>query len=187
MSRRDHRSPSISGRGHHTIRGYDPGWAERASELIRILRGALANVAVSIEHIGSTAVPGMGARPIIDIQVSVPNVFDRSSFDPQLQSLRYIWFPFPELPDDDYLVYVPADDSNTEHVAVCQAGSLHERRHLALRDYLRADPSAASQYEAVKRQAAEAAQGSREIYSAGKDRTVKELEQQALAWATSQT
>jgi GrpB-like predicted nucleotidyltransferase (UPF0157 family) len=168
--------------GHHATREYDPVWVARAEALIDRLHAALAPVATSIEHIGSTAVPGMGARPIIDVQVSVVDIFDRQSFEPGLSSLGYQHFPFPELPVMDYLVYVPSDGGNTEHVAICEVGSWHERRHLALREYLRNHPEAAGQYELVKRRAAQAAEGSRKRYAAGKDRTVKLLEARALAW-----
>lgn len=175
-------SAGTSGTGHQAVRPYDQRWLHRAAVLRQLLDEALADVAVSIDHIGSTAVPGMPARPIIDIQVSVVDVSRREKFESALASVGYQYFPFPELPVDDYLVYVPKDGSNTEHVAVCQTGSWQERRHIAFRDYLRAHPAAAAQYAHVKRRSAEAAQGTRERYSAGKDTIVRDLQKQAVEW-----
>jgi len=177
----------VAGIGHHRVVPYDAGWDDRARTLINTLRRGLDDVAVRIDHIGSTAVPGMGARPIIDVQVSVADVRDRSAFEPRLNALGYEHFAFPELPVDDYLIFVPADGSNTEHVAVCEIDTRQERRHLALRDFLSRFPRAAREYEAEKRRSASAAQGSREAYAAGKNGRLQELEGQALAWFDATT
>lgn len=172
----------VSGTGAHQIQPYDPEWARRAAEIEGRLRQILGTTALRIDHVGSTAVTGLGARPIPDIQVSVADITNRDLFHLALVASGYSHFPFPELAVDDYLVYVPADGSNTEHIEVCQAGSLQERRHLAVRDYLRHHPHEALAYEQVKREAAEAAGGRREVYSAGKYDFVHGLEQRALEW-----
>ena len=171
-----------SGTGDHQIRAYDPAWSQVGADLVERVGLILGEVAVRIEHIGSTAVPGLGARPIPDIQVAVAEITARERFEVPLQAAGYLHFAFPELPVDDYLVFVPADGSNTEHIEVCQADSFHERRHLAVRDYLRSHPDEATTYELVKRGAAEAAAGRREVYAAGKNDFVQGLEQRALAW-----
>lgn len=175
-------SEFVSGRGNQRIVPYDPSWAEQAGNLSARLRKTLGPAAVRIEHIGSTAVPGLAARPIPDIQVSVRDVRDRGSFVPALESIGYTHFRFPELDIDDYLVFVPADGSNTEHIQVCQVGSHQELRHLAVREFLRSHPEESDAYESVKREAAIAANGERAAYSKGKDAFVHALEERALAW-----
>jgi GrpB-like predicted nucleotidyltransferase (UPF0157 family) len=172
----------ISGSGQHRVVPYDPAWNDRAEELIRILRRVLAGSAAAIEHIGSTSVPGLAARPIPDIQVSVRDINDRAGFYPQLVDAGYEHFRFPELSVDDYYVFVPSDGSNTEHIQVCEAGSRQEQRHLAVRDYLRAHPDERTAYEKVKRAAAESADGVRERYSAAKNDFVQSLEKRAVTW-----
>lgn len=174
-------SEFVSGRGDQRIVPYDPSWAEQAGNLSVRLRRALGPAAVRIEHIGSTSVPGLAARPIPDIQVSVRDVCDRSSFVPALESIGYTHFRFPELDIDDYLVFVPANGSNTEHIQVCQVGSHQELRHLAVRDFLRSRPEERDAYARVKREAAIAANGERAVYSKGKDAFVHALEERALA------
>jgi GrpB-like predicted nucleotidyltransferase (UPF0157 family) len=172
-----------SGLGDHRIVDYDSSWSSRAAVVIDRLRAALGPRARRIEHIGSTSVPGLAARPIPDVQVPVDDVRDHNAFVPALAELGYELFRFPELDVDDYLVFVPADGSNTEHVQVCEAGSQQEHRHLAVRDYLKARPDECDVYEQVKRRAAAAAAGDRAAYSRGKDAHVQGLERRALAWA----
>lgn len=128
---------------------------------------------------------GLAARPIPDIQISVVDVHDSGSFSPVLETLGYKRFRFPELDIDDYLVFVPADHSNTEHIQVCQADSHQERRHIAVRDFLRASPSERRAYEAVKREAATRAGGDRSTYSRAKDAFVQGLERRALDWVAN--
>lgn len=176
-------SSTVAGVGHHQIRPYDPGWATRAADVMQRLRGSFGDDALRIDHVGSTSVPGMGARPIIDIQLSVRDVYDTRSYDDRLRDLGYRYFWFAELPVDDYLVYDNADGSNTEHIAVCERGSLQEFRHLAFRDFLCAHPWAAQEYEETKRAAATAAVGVREAYAAAKRDCVQRLERDALHWA----
>jgi GrpB-like predicted nucleotidyltransferase (UPF0157 family) len=171
-----------SGVGQHCVVPYDGGWPARADELTRALQQALGHRALAIEHIGSTAVPGMSARPITDIQVSVADVFDDDAFRPALEAAGYQQLDVPELEADDYLVFVPQDGSNTEHIEVCEHGSFQEHRHVAVRDYLRAHPDEQAAYATAKRRAAVDAAGDRARYSAGKDAFVKALEQRALDW-----
>ena len=173
-----------SGRGDHQVVPHDRRWEARAQELTARLRAVLGEAALAIEHIGSTSVPGLASRPIPDIQVSVADIHDRDSFVPQLALAGYRRFRFPELDVDDYLVFVPADGSNTEHIQVCQRHSHQEHRHLAVRDYLRSNARERDAYERAKRSAAAAARGDRAQYSAGKDAFVEALERRALRWAS---
>ncbi|MDX6198116.1 MAG: hypothetical protein QOJ79_1267 [Actinomycetota bacterium] len=162
---------------------YDGAWRSRARRLEERLRDLLGDQALAIDHIGSTSVAGLAARPITDIQVSVADICDQASFRPALEAGGYRRLRVPELDVDDYLVFVPVDGSNTEHVEVCERGSFQELRHLAVRDYLRAHPGERSAYEQAKRSAATKARGDRARYSAGKDAFVTALERRALAWA----
>jgi GrpB-like predicted nucleotidyltransferase (UPF0157 family) len=172
----------ISGSGDHRVVPYDPTWPARAAHLIRLIQQTLGDTAVRVDHVGSTAVPGLAGRPIPDIQVSVRDILGRTAFTRQLERAGYRHFVFPELPVDDYLVFVPQDGSNTEHIEVCEVGSYQETRHLAVRDYLRTHPDERKSYEAVKRAAADAACGAREVYSAGKHEFLQALEQRAVDW-----
>jgi len=166
--------------GRHHIVTYDESWPRRADALGDELRGALGDVA--IEHIGSTSVPGLAGRPIIDVQVSVPDIRDRDSFAPQLARMGYQRLTVPELAGDDYFVFGPTDGSNDVHIHVCGAGSSEEESHLAVREFLRAHEDECRAYEAVKRRSADAADGIRERYVAGKRDFVRAMEARAVRW-----
>jgi GrpB-like predicted nucleotidyltransferase (UPF0157 family) len=166
------------------INDYDPEWPVRfAAEALR-LRKALGDLIVRIEHTGSTSVPGLGAKPIVDIQVSVEKLEPRDDFRAALEGLGYVFF---ETPDDAVypFFHTPAGWPHLYHVHVCEAGGEEERRHLAFRDYLRDHPEAASEYEALKRRLASRHLAedfeSRSAYSEAKSSFIRPCEARAMA------
>ena len=115
---------------------YDPNWpALFEAEAIR-LRRALGSLAVRIDHHGSTAVPGLSAKPVIDIQISVINLSPLDSYSQPLETLGYVHVPHP---DDRFCPFFhrPHEWPHSHHVHVVTAGGEEERRTLAFRDYLR--------------------------------------------------
>lgn len=119
-----------------------------AAEAVR-LRGALGSLAVRIDHHGSTAVPGLTAKPVIDIQVSVVHLHPLEAFAKPLEALGYVHVPHP---DDAFCPFFhrPSRWPHTHHVHVVQAGGDEERRTLAFRDYLRTHDNLAREYEQLK-------------------------------------
>ncbi|HEX6488133.1 MAG TPA: GrpB family protein [Candidatus Dormibacteraeota bacterium] len=177
-------SPAPQADDRQTFVDYDTDWPVRFVTIAAPLRAALPEAAV--EHYGSTSVPGLGGRPIVDLQVALPPGTERESFEPILATLGYVPFIPPDmasLADDGMIVYVPADGGNAVHIAVVSAGGFHHRRQLAVRDYLRAHPQEAAAYAEVKRQAAASAGGVRERYAAAKGDFVAGLQERALRWA----
>jgi GrpB-like predicted nucleotidyltransferase (UPF0157 family) len=94
----------------------------------------------------------------------------------------YLFVPEPESPDHHFFAK-PAERPRSHHLHVCQAGSEHERRHLAVRDFLRAHGDEAARYAALKGELVRKRPHDRLAYIAGKDRYVGALEARALAWA----
>jgi GrpB-like predicted nucleotidyltransferase (UPF0157 family) len=133
---------------------YDPAWPEEFARERDRIRNALGDVAVRIEHNGSTAVPGLSAKPVIDIQISVAALHPMDLYERPLAALGYTHVPHE---DDAWCPFFhrPADWPHTHHVHVVAAGDDEERRTLAFRDYLRAHPDAAREYEALKRRLAD--------------------------------
>ena len=129
---------------------YDPNWShEFEVEALRI-REALGSRALRIDHNGSTSIPGMAAKPIIDIQVSVGSLTPLEAYSKPLQSIGYHHVPH----SDDSLCpffHRPFDWPHTHHVHVVKAGGDEERRTLAFRDYLRDHSEEARKYERLKR------------------------------------
>lgn len=130
---------------------YDPRWPEAFAAWRRRLAEALGPAAERIEHVGSTSVPGLPAKPIIDIQVSVPRLEDEAAYVPAIESTGLVlrsrdqWHRF---------FRPPAERPRDVHVHVCQTGSTWEGDHLRFRDLLRADSAAREAYAEVKRRAA---------------------------------
>jgi GrpB-like predicted nucleotidyltransferase (UPF0157 family) len=178
------RHPSLDERHDPAVRivDYDPAWPALAAAEIARVEAALGEVAVRVDHVGSTAVPGMAGKPIVDLQVSVAELEPTERFARPLEGLGYLFAPDPESPDFHFFG-LPAERPRTHHLHVCAAGSEHEHRHLALRDYLRGHPDEAAGYAALKRELVATHPEDRLAYIEGKADHVAALERRALEWA----
>lgn len=167
------------------IVAYDLSWPAAFELEAMALRQAFGSAALSIDHVGSTSVPGLAAKPVIDIQVSVPSLQPIELYSQALMLLGYTHVPLGAFD----LVYPyfekPRDWPHTHHVHLCASGSEQERNHLAFRDYLRVHPEVGERYVALKRKLAEENHGntleSRERYSLAKTEFVDAAVAQALA------
>jgi GrpB-like predicted nucleotidyltransferase (UPF0157 family) len=178
------RHPSLDERFDPAIRivDHDPDWPRLArKELARVAR-ALGDTAVRLEHVGSTSVPGLGAKPIIDLQVSVVDIERMDDYVGPLEELGYLFAPDPAFADYHYFAR-PHVRPRTHHLHVCEHGSHQELRHLAVRDYLRTHPKEAAAYEALKRELVRRHPQDRLAYVGGKDAFMLDLEARAVAWA----
>ena len=111
---------------------YDPSWEETFEREAAVIRGTLGSGAVRVDHVGSTSVLGLLAKPIIDINVSVPDTMAVDSYRRPLEGIGYLFVPVPESPDFHFFGK-PATRPRTYHIHVCAVGSLHERRQIAVR------------------------------------------------------
>jgi GrpB-like predicted nucleotidyltransferase (UPF0157 family) len=136
------------------ITPYDPAWAA-AFEAERIrLAEALGPLARRIDHNGSTSVPGLAAKPVIDIQISVDSLQPFEAYGSPLQVLGYTHLPHAE---DDLVCpffHRPATWPHTHHIHVVEHGGREERRTLAFRDHLREHADAKQAYADLKRRLA---------------------------------
>jgi len=166
------------------IKPFDPNWSvEFEAERVR-LEATLGKVALRIDHNGSTAVPGLAAKPIIDIQVSVRKLKPSVVYSGPLESAGYVHLPHP---DDSFapFFYRPAVGPHTHHVHVVEAGGEEERKTLAFRDYLREHAEIARKYEALKRELAARYSSSdlsnHQAYADAKSEFVAAVTRQAIA------
>jgi GrpB-like predicted nucleotidyltransferase (UPF0157 family) len=178
------RHPSLDERYDPAVRilEHDPGWTAMAAGEMGRVEGALGEVALRVEHVGSTAVPGLAAKPIVDLLVSVAAIEPRDRYVEPLEELGYLFAPDPESPDFHFFGK-PAERPRSYHLHVCIAGSQDEIRHLALRDYLRSRADEVANYAALKREVAARHPGDRLAYIEGKADYVTALERRAVAWA----
>jgi GrpB-like predicted nucleotidyltransferase (UPF0157 family) len=180
------RHPSLDERFDPAIRivDYDPSWPANAAQELDRIGAAVGDLAVRLEHVGSTSVRGLAAKPIVDLQLSVAELEPSSAYVDPLEALGYLFAPALEPPDLHFFAK-PPERPRSHHLHVCAAGSAHERRHLAVRDFLRAHPTEAAAYAALKRRVAARDPEDRLAYIAGKEDYVTELEARALAWTTA--
>lgn len=165
----------------YVIVDYDPRWPELyAAERERLL-AALGEQVTRMEHVGSTSVPGLAAKPIVDIEIYVRQLEPMDPYRAPLEALGYQFTFDPEMPDLHYFGW-PAERPRRYHLHISQTGSAHMTRVVAVRDYLRAHPVEAAAYAAVKRALTDARPGDRDAYVAGKHDFVVALEARALAW-----
>jgi GrpB-like predicted nucleotidyltransferase (UPF0157 family) len=145
---------------------YDPAWAA-AFELLRdLVAPVLGELAAGIEHVGSTAVPGLAAKPIVDIDVVIRHADDLGEVAQRLATLGYTHLGDLGIVGRDAFRARP--ELPRHHLYVCAAGSAALQAHLTLRDALRADPELAAAYGAAKRELAERFRDDRDSYAEGK-------------------
>ncbi len=137
----------------------------------------LGDVAVRIEHVGSTAVPGLAAKDTIDIQVSVAKM-DRALYEAPLESLGYTSVSDKATDEHHFFGRPYTTLPRLFNVHVCPVGSEWERRHIAFRDYLRDQPEAARRYETFKRQIATKFDDTLE-YAYAKEDFIRQMEREA--------
>ena len=160
---------------------YDPAWPERFAQLGNELRDALGGAALRIDHIGSTAVPGLAAKPVLDVQISVASFEPVETFREPLESLGYVYRGDNTERTKRYFREPPG--SARTHVHVRRAGSFSEQFALLSRDYLRAAPDVAADYEALKRRLATRHRDDRNAYTEAKVPFFWEVIRRADEWA----
>lgn len=162
-------------------------WPKIAAAETARLKTVLGDALVTVHHIGSTSIPGIMAKPIVDM---IPIVTDLASLDAkenEIRALGYRWMGEFGLPGRRYC---PLNDPITGKRKVqlhCYAeGAEGVARHLAFRDYLRAHPATAKDYEAEKIRAAKIQPGNVLLYNDEKNDWIKRVEKDALAWYAKQ-
>ena len=155
---------------------YDPSWPQLFISASREILAAIGDYVAALEHIGSTAVPGLAAKPVIDILVGVKNLEDAPAFLPPLFPLGYHYLPRyeAELPQRRYLERIRAGQ-HTHHVHIVTLESDFFRTHLLFRDALRADPALAADYAALKIRLAAQYRTDRSAYTDGKSAFIQSV------------
>lgn len=165
------------------IDDYDPRWPVMFAAEAALLRRCLGDHVVAIEHVGSTAVPGLAAKPIIDILAGVRDYQRFESLVRRLEGADYVYTPEAETDDPDRRVFRkgPSDPTRlrTHHVHVTEVSGAYWRRILAFREHLRAHPEVADGYVALKRRLVARYADQSRAYTAGKSAFVSEVERLA--------
>lgn len=158
------------------IVAYSPQWASEFQELSAIYLQHLGNLILSVEHVGSTAVKGLAAKPILDIDVVIKDRDNLSLIEEKLAELGYVHHGNQGISDREVFKrssdQTPFDGSlrvwQRHHLYVCPSDSLSLKNHLALRDALRNNPEKVKEYGELKKRLASEYPHSMDLYIEGK-------------------
>jgi GrpB-like predicted nucleotidyltransferase (UPF0157 family) len=159
---------------------YDPRWSEEFREIGGRLRRALGATALRIDHVGSTSVVGLEAKPVIDLQISVLRLEPEAAFRAPMTRLGFVYPPANV--DRSKRFFREPPGTRRTHVHVRRAGSFDEQLNLLLRDYLRTHPDACRAYARAKLELAARFRTDREGYVRAKGPTVWALLREAHDW-----
>ena len=160
---------------------YNPLWQQMFDEEAARIRMVLGKELVDIHHIGSTAVPGLAAKPVIDIMPVVKDIRQVDALNPLFGQLGYECMGEFGIPGRRY--FRKGGEHRTHQIHIFQEDNRQDIvRHLAVRDYLRAHPEDADRYAALKQELAARFPADIESYCDGKDAFVRQLQEKALAW-----
>jgi GrpB-like predicted nucleotidyltransferase (UPF0157 family) len=148
------------------ICSYDTQWPHLFARIADELRAQLGALALAIEHVGSTAVPGLSAKPIIDIEVVIASAYQFPAVKDRLERFGYIHRGPCGVPDREVLRCVI--DLPAHHLYVCETESRPLREHLRFRNALRQNPELAAQYATLKQALADQYRHDRDAYTEAK-------------------
>jgi GrpB-like predicted nucleotidyltransferase (UPF0157 family) len=164
--------------GEITLVDYDPDWPRLFTREAERIRGTLGDAALQVEHVGSTSVPGLPAKPIIDILLVVPDSADEPSYVPAMEAAGYVlrirepdWF--------EHRLFKGPDTNINLHVF--GAGTLEIERMLRFRDWLRATGADRDHYASVKRELASRTWRHVQHYAVAKTAVIHEIMNRADA------
>jgi GrpB-like predicted nucleotidyltransferase (UPF0157 family) len=159
-------------------------WTTMFAEEAKKLKRVFGEQCLRIYHIGSTAIPGMSAKPIIDIMIEVHDIERIDRYNEAMAALGYQAMGENGIPKRRF--FQKGGDERTHHVHVFPTGSEHITRHIAFKEYMIAHPEEAKVYSRLKETLAKQFSNDIQAYIKGKESFVREMEKKALAWYNKQ-
>lgn len=169
-------------RGSVALRPHDPCWLAMAADCIARLKGLLGAAAIDIQHVGSTAIREIRAKPILDIAIGVAALEDIQKYIPALAQHNVIYRGQDQ---PGQLLFVKGDfeqDTRTHHIHVVVHGGAEWENYLNFRDYLNHSPEKAEEYDGLKMYLAQQYPQDRSAYTAGKAELVNRILAEAKVW-----
>jgi GrpB-like predicted nucleotidyltransferase (UPF0157 family) len=166
-------------RGTVKVVAHHPKWAEYFGKERQLLFKVMGQKVLDIRHVGSTSIPGMPAKPIVDILAAVRTLDDVEPFTENLIRAGYEDRGNGDVLGRRYFVK-GGEDKRTHHLNFCEMNSFFWTSHLAFRDYLEQHTEAAKQYSALKRALAARFPNDRHAYTTGKEEFVRSIVKLAM-------
>ena len=154
---------------------YDAAWQSAFKKIKSEIEDAIGDLIIGIEHVGSTSVVGMSAKPCIDIDVIIEDSSAFAAVVDGLNAIGYIHEGDLGIQDREAFRYSGKEHLQMHHLYVCPKRSEELHRHIAFRDYLRSNPEAAKRYSLIKEQAAARFPNDIDGYIAYKSPCIEEL------------
>ncbi|WP_163583384.1 GrpB family protein [Gracilibacillus saliphilus] len=161
-----------------TIRDYNPKWVEKFTKERNRIIEVLGDKVVAIEHIGSTSIKGLAAKPIIDILVGIQKLEEIDQLVNPLKEIEYEYVLKPELKNRKFF-RKGEWGKGTSHLHICEYDSREWIEKLLFRDYLRLHPEAAQEYEVLKKSLASVYKHDRQTYTKKKEPFIKNIVERA--------
>lgn len=159
---------------------HDPNWKNQYIDEANKISKIMGKDIVEIHHIGSTAIHGIYAKPVIDILIGVKSILDVDKYDDEMKQLGYI--PKGEYGIEGRRFYLKGLINRTHHVHVFEIDNPEIKKHLNFRDYMNEHPEDAKRYEELKKDLALRFRYDNDGYCDGKDEFIKEIDEKAEKW-----
>ncbi|WP_135854584.1 GrpB family protein [Halorussus salinus] len=166
-------------RGTVELSPYCPEWKRRYEAEVERLRSVASDRLLDFEHVGSTAVEGLAAKPVIDLLAVVGSLDEAADLVTTLEAHGYEYRPEDGVADRLFFAKGPRTN-RTHYLSLCERDSECYREAIAFRDHLRANAEVAAEYEARKRELADAHPDDRDAYTAAKTEFVERVLADAL-------
>lgn len=166
---------------------HSPQWRDAFEAEAKHVGAALGENVVAIHHIGSTAIPNIYAKPIVDLLVEVRDITEVDGQSSAIELIGYEVMGEFGIPGRRYFRKNNREGIRTHQIHTFETGSAEVERHLAFRDYMIAHPGDAQRYSELKRRLAEEYPESIDGYMDGKDGFIKEMDRRASQWRASQS
>ena len=158
-----------------TVLPYDSAWKSAFEAIKKEIEGAAGDLILGVEHVGSTSVEGMSAKPCIDLDVVIRDVSVLEAVIARLADIGYIHEGDLGIPGREAFKYIDKPHLQTHHLYVCPRDSRELHRHITFREFLKSHPEAVRQYSRVKETAAQLYPDDIDRYIAYKSPCIEEL------------
>jgi GrpB-like predicted nucleotidyltransferase (UPF0157 family) len=175
-------TPDKNQKRSYSIEPYNPDWVTQFETIKKALEEVFKNKALAIEHVGSTSVAGMKAKPLIDVLMTVDYLEPFISEKEVMTNKGYEWAENYVIPDSLIFYKTVGGDKKIENIHVLPKDSFKAKQFIVTRDYLRAHPKKAREYENLKEKLNKEFPGDYPAYRTGKNAFLQELEKLSFDW-----